>query len=163
MDADLDIASLPGAQAVNEQLRDAITYCTNLPFSDLLPVCKNHKYAGSQVVSLSKKSLPLLSGLPLHHIPYDRAHIAAWFKPVIRRLPEVKFNYCDDYTTPTERHGYQAMHSKNIAFHNDKVAFAEGPEAELSIFDRHYCDPTCLTFSANSGTGTGAFTIMPLT
>ena len=47
-----------------------VRYLCNLPFTDVLDPCRNSKFPGTMVVSLARKDLSLLNGVPHIHTPY---------------------------------------------------------------------------------------------
>jgi hypothetical protein len=82
-------------QCKNQDYCDAVQYMCNLVFSEHLNVCKNSKFPGTMVVSLSRKELPLISGVRPIHRPYLPCHINAWLKHSNRPIPNLQF---DTYT-----------------------------------------------------------------
>lgn len=73
----------------NVSIRNAAHYLCNLSYSDVLDACANRSFPGTMVVSLSRKDLPKLQGLPPHHVLYDETHIKSWLFPTVRHVPEM--------------------------------------------------------------------------
>jgi hypothetical protein len=70
---------------------NCIKYICNLPFLDVLDPCKNTKFPGTLVTSLSRAKLPLLRGQPSSHMPYKATDIIPWIHPIERHIPPLQF------------------------------------------------------------------------
>jgi hypothetical protein len=70
---------------------DVVRYLCNIPFSDVLDPCKNSKFPGTMVVSLSRDDLHFLKGIPCIHMPYKPEEIISWVNPKKRQIPPVFF------------------------------------------------------------------------
>jgi hypothetical protein len=87
--ADLDLSTFcePASRAESA----IVKFFVNLGFGDQLDPCKNSKFPGSMVVSVSRKDVPTIKGYPMHHIPYKPTEIVAWLHPVVHQIPPLSF------------------------------------------------------------------------
>lgn len=82
-----------GQYSKDDEVKEAVMYMNNLPFSKFLDPCKNVKFPGQMVVSVGRRNLPLFKGHDMVHVPYKRQEIQAWFHPRERGMPNVQFNH----------------------------------------------------------------------
>ncbi len=95
--ADLDLATFcdPASRAES----GVVKFFVNLAFGEHLDPCKNSKFPGSMVVSVSRKDIPTIKGYPMHHIPYKPTEIIAWLHPVVHQIPPLSFA---DFSQPAK-------------------------------------------------------------
>ena len=66
-----------------------VRYICNLGFDGKLDPCKNSKFPGQMVVSLTKKDLMCLSGEIPVTFPYKDSELLSWLKPKKNAIPYV--------------------------------------------------------------------------
>lgn len=93
METDFDLGSICNVASKNDT--NIVKFFVNLGFENHLDPCKNNKFPGSMVVSVSRKDITLIKGIPMTHIPYKETEIFAWLNPVERKIPPLTF---PDYT-----------------------------------------------------------------
>jgi hypothetical protein len=73
------------------ETNNCLKFLCNTAFSDMIDPCRNTKFPGSMVVSLSRASLPKLKGRASIHVPYKDTDIIPWINPVVRHIPPFQF------------------------------------------------------------------------
>lgn len=68
---------------------EEIVYLNNLAMSQghHLDPMRNTKYPGQMVVSVMRKHLPAIQGVPLEHKPYDLDDLVVWLQPKKVKIP----------------------------------------------------------------------------
>jgi len=82
-----------GSYTKDTDIKEAVMYMNNMSFSKFLDPCKNVKFPGQMVVSVSRKHIPLFLGSSMVHIPYKMQEIQAWFDGRERSMPSVQFSH----------------------------------------------------------------------
>jgi hypothetical protein len=77
---------------LDEDTVQCVQYICNLCFSDVLDTCKNTKFPGTMVASLSRKDLSSIKGVKSTFQVYKSSDILPWLSPVQRHIPALKMD-----------------------------------------------------------------------
>jgi len=78
---------------------NCIKFICNTAFSDVIDPCRNVKFPGALVVSLSRRHVPMLKGRSAIHMAYKNTDVIPWIHPTERQMPPFQF-----HETPQQHH-----------------------------------------------------------
>jgi len=85
-----ELSDLSIYPTTENECAQCVQYLCNLAFADMgapFDPCKNTKFPGTLVVSVSRAMLPRIRGRPSVHKAYSQTDILPWINPVERHIP----------------------------------------------------------------------------